>query len=144
MSAATVAPTHEPRRPASAPAGGTRPDPQRLAALLTRTWLEVRSGRRPLAQLAPLLTPALHRRLASQIPRPPLAGGGMVRVRRTVVSQPAEGACEASVVVEQGGRVTAFAVRLERYHGAWRVVELTAPELGLRPLSTAPPHRDTD
>jgi hypothetical protein len=50
---------------------------------------------------------------------------------------PSRGVCEAAVVVEQGGRITAIAVRVERHRGAWRAVELTAPESGLPPLRTA-------
>jgi hypothetical protein len=115
------------------------PDPGRLAALLVRVWLEVREGQRPMAQLAPLLAPAAHRRLAAQLPakRSRHPSPATTRVRTVTLGRPSPRACEGVVLVERCGRTTAFAVRLERHRGAWRVVELTAPETGLRPLPTA-------
>lgn len=113
------------------------PDPRRLAALLARTWLEVREGRRPLAQLAPVLAPSLQRRLEHQLTVRPQAPSHPTRVRRVAAFWPTPAACEAAVVVDRGGRTTAVAVRLERHLGAWRVVELTAPEDGLPALVTA-------
>lgn len=120
-----------PRRPPG-------PDPAGLAALLARTWLEVRAGRRPLSQLEPLVAPAVHRRLASQLPRRAWADHHpAIRVRRVVATTPQSDVCEATVLVDQDDRTTAIAVRLERHRGAWRAVELTAPEAGLPPLPTA-------
>lgn len=132
----------------SSPATGTRrplggrppgPDPVRLAGLLARAWLEVRAGHRSLDQLAPLVSPAARRRLASQLAerpaRPPI--GPPPRVRRLVGSAPCDGVREVTVLIEHGGRTTAIAVRMERHRGAWRAVELTAPEAGLPPLPTA-------
>ena len=115
-----------------------QPDPARLAALLARTWLEVRSGRRPFAQLSPYLAPAAARRLQAQLsPRMGGAVGAAARIRRVVTCQPAPRVHEACVLLEQDGRTTALAVRLERHRGVWRAVELTAPEAGLAPLPTA-------
>jgi hypothetical protein len=116
----------------------TTPDPGRLASLLVRIWLEVRSGRRPLAQLAPLVAPAARRRLAAQLPTVrDIRPTPVPRVRTVVVRHPARDVCEAVVLVEGDVRTTAFAVRIERHRGLWRAVELTAPEMGLRPLPTA-------
>ena len=132
MSMATTQPRHRPadRRPPD-------PDPARLAAVLSRAWLEVHAGRRSLTQLRPLLSPATYRRLATQLrTTPPAPGGDGPHVRRVVATQPAPGACEATVLVERGGRISAIAIRLERHRGAWRAVELTAPEAGLPPLPT--------
>lgn len=112
------------------------PDPQRLAGLLAQAWLEVRTGRRPLHQLRPLLSPATFRRLAAQLRRCPPAPAESIRVRRVTASHPTPEACEATVLIDQNGRTTAIAVRLERHLGAWRAVELTAPESGLPPLHT--------
>jgi hypothetical protein len=142
----------------SSPATGTRrplggrppgPDPIRLAGLLARAWLEVRAGHRALDQLAPLVSPAARRRLASQLAHRPAspAIGPPPRVRRLIGSTPSEGVREVTVLVEHGGRTTAIAVRMERHRGAWRAVELTAPEAGLPPLPTAslaPGHRVRD
>jgi hypothetical protein len=113
------------------------PDPARLASLLVRVWLEVRAGRRPIAQLTPLVAPAARRRLAAQLARSAKDGGAAARVRTVRTFAPGPDACEASVLVDQGGRTTALAVRLERHRGAWRAVELTAPETGLPALPTA-------
>lgn len=120
----------------------TAPDPERLARLLVQVWLEVVHGRRPFSQLRPLVTPALRRRLLAQLPRRPvLDGAPSIRVRRVIHCSPSDGVCEAAVLVEQQGRTTAVAVRLERHRGAWRAIELTAPEAGLTPLATAVPAR---
>jgi hypothetical protein len=133
------------RPPGRPPTGTTRPvtrrsplpDPGRLASLLVRTWLEVRAGRRSLDQLAPLVTPAVLRRLAPQVTvgcdAPPPD-----HVRTVRVDAPSPLAREASVMVrDTTGRTTAVAVRLERNLGRWRVTELMAPEAGLPPLATA-------
>ena len=135
MSTTTAYPAARNEHPASAPPG---PDPQRLAGLLVRAWLEVRARRRPLMQLTPLLAPAVRRRLAIQIaPRGDHHSRQPARVRRVRASSPSPSVCEAVVVVEQADRTTAFAVRLERHRGAWRAVELAAPEAGLPALRTA-------
>ena len=113
-------------------------DPRRLAGMLARTWLEVRTGRRPLAQLSPLVAPAVRRRLAWQLAQPSATRTAHpVRVRRIDADDPGTDVLEAAVIVEQAERVTAIAVRLERHLGRWRAVELTAPEAGLRPLATS-------
>ncbi|GGI03932.1 Rv3235 family protein [Egicoccus halophilus] len=122
-------PGRGPRRPAA-------PDPQRLAGLLVRAWLEVRAGRRTLRQLEPLVSPSVYQRLADQLPPAPRRAplGRVVRVRAT---SPTPRVCEAAVLVRCGPRTTAVAVRIERHLGQWRAVELTAPESGLAPLTTA-------
>jgi hypothetical protein len=136
-----IAPPRQPAAHHTAPSQSQPPgpDPARLAGLLTRTWLEIRAGRRPLAQLAPLVTPAVRRRLAADLRRRRArATSGPPRVRRVVAATPAAGVCEAVVLVEHDGRTTAVAVRLERRRGRWRAVDLTAPEDGL-PALQAPP-----
>ncbi len=122
------------RRPAPAP------DPERFARLLMQVWFEVRAGRRPFAQLAPLVTPALRRRLLAQLPRrrPGRRPPPELSIRRIVVTSPSDDAYELCVLLEHGQRVTAIALRLERHHRVWRAVELTAPESGLTPLATTP------
>ena len=133
--------TRAPVRPAGTRARALRasppgPDPARLAGVLTRAWLEVRAGRRPLGQLRPVVTPAVYRRLAAQLTSTPSAV--VPQVRKVTASSPSPDVCEACVTVAtDGGRTTAYAVRLERHVGAWRVVELAAPEAGLKPLPTA-------
>lgn len=124
------------RPPGGRPPG---PDPVRLAGLLARSWLEVRAGHRSLDQLAPLVSPAARRRLASQLSDRPVTPpvGPPPRVHRLVGSTPSDGVREVTVLIDHGGRTTAIAVRMERHRGAWRAVELTAPEAGLPPLPTA-------
>ncbi len=132
MRATTTETRHRPadRRPPD-------PDPARLAAVLARAWLEVHAGRRSLTQLRPLLSPATYRRLTAQLrTTPPAASGDGPHVRRVVSTHPVPDACEATVLIERDGRLSAIAVRLERHRGAWRAVELTAPEAGLPPLPT--------
>jgi hypothetical protein len=116
---------------------GAPPDPARLVVLLVRVTAEVAAGRRPLAQLEPLLAPTLLRRLAAQL-RPGISRpDGPPRIRRVFVAPASPtGAVEATVLLEDDGRVTALAVRLERHRGLWRATELTAPESGYRPLPT--------
>lgn len=132
MSTAHTAPTRQ-------------PDPRRLAALLVRAWFEVVAGDRPAPQLAPLLAPALRRRLPTGARRD--APTIRPRVRRVTGQAPSAGRFEAAVVIEHAERTTAVAVRLEQHRGRWRAVELTAPEDGYAPLRTAslpPGHRPTD
>ncbi len=112
-------------------------DPGRVAGVLVAAWAEVRAGRRPLSQLEPLLSPAVHRRLAAQSPPHQAPAQHRVRIRKVIARRPQPAACEAVVVVESGTRVSAVAVRLERHLGRWRVVELTPPESGLTALPTA-------
>lgn len=111
------------------------PDPARLAALLARAWAEVRSGARPLAQLAPHATPAVLRRLRVAARRP--LPQGPVRVLRVRVDTPAHDVREVAVVLQHPGRICAVVVRLERHRGRWRVVELCSPDDGLPTLRTA-------
>ena len=126
------------------PRKATAPDPDRLARLLVLVWLEVRHGRRPFAQLSPLVAPALRRRLQTQVPRRPILDGApCIRIGRVIACRPLADVYEGAVLVERDGRTTAVAVRLEQHRGAWRAVELTAPEAGLSPLTTASLPRPT-
>lgn len=140
MSAPAIAVTRARTRPLDQ--RPPNPSPEGLAHLLVQAWLEVRSGRRPLSQLDPLVAPAARRRLAAQLPSRPDHTLPVGRVQRVRSYAPTRDACEASVVVRRGERTTAFAVRLERHRGIWRAVELTAPEAGLAPLPTASLGRD--
>lgn len=117
------------------PATNTRldPDPARLAGLLVRTWIEVRAGRRPPSQLAPLVTPAVLARLRT-LGRRRHSLAVMPQIRRVTATYPVAGVCEAVVTVTwPSQRVSAVAVRLELHDGRWRAAELTAPESGYAP-----------
>ncbi len=138
---------HATRRPPDRrpPAG----DPARLAALLTLVWLEIRAGRRPASQIVPLTAPALRRRLYARIPlASQLTGSPVASIRHVRSFAPTPDAYEVAVVVDEGERTVGYAVRIERHHGAWRAVELAAPDDGLPALRTAsratPPARPID
>lgn len=127
------------RRPVAAPDAG------HLAGMLVRTWSEVLQGRRSFAQISAVLSPALRMRLAEVLATMRWQAPPPLRVLRVVTCKPNPHACEASVVVGCDDRVTAVAVRLERHRGAWRVVELTAPEAGRPALTTSSlPHGARD
>ncbi len=114
------------RRRPKRPAAG-HPDPVRLARAVAFAFLEIEAGRRPVAQLAPVLSPALQVRLTkiARRPGPGPAADAIVAVRATC---PTPDVCDAAVVVRRGRRVGVLAIRLERYRHAWRVVELARPE----------------
>lgn len=102
------------------------PDPGRLAAVLVRAWTEVRCGRRAALQLAPLVAPPVLAQLQRTWPR---RAREQPTVRRVTTQQPTPDVCEAVVTLTWAGqRVSAVAVRLERIHGRWWAVEVTAPE----------------
>lgn len=108
-----------------------RPDPGRLAAVLVRAWIDVRTGHRPLRQVERLLAPALTMRLAAQIATSARTTDASPVVRTITTQWPRLDACEAVVLVTGATRVTAIAVRLEIHRGAWRAVEMAAPEAGI-------------
>lgn len=131
-----------PPRPPSAP---PPPGPEAVAALV-RAVQEVRAGVRSLEQVDPLLAPTLRRRLGAALRRGGARPAAASRVQRVLLAPPTpSGAVEGTVLLDDGGRVRALAVRLERHHGGWRATELTAPEDGHAPLRTAStaqaPHR---
>ncbi|AYD89364.1 hypothetical protein D4740_05445 [Actinomyces sp. 2119] len=90
---------------------------------------EVLMGSRPVDHLARWTTPALFRALSR---RAGLAsrvlGPGRRRARprtRSVRTQATlHGACEATVLIEDGERVRAAAARLEPLHGQWVLTNL--------------------
>ncbi len=117
------------------------PDPGRLAAVLVRAWAEVRCGRRAALQLAPLVAPPVLAQLQRTRPQRPRE---QPTVRRVTTQQPTPDVCEAVVTLTWAGhRVSAVAVRLERIHGRWWAVELTAPESRGRAARPSAGHRAT-
>lgn len=127
----------------SVPARNTSlsPDPARLAAVLVRAWAEVRCGRRPALQLAPLVAPAVLAKLQRSRPHRP---SQQPTVRRVTTQQPTPDVCEAVVTLSWAGqRVSAVAIRLERMHGRWQAVDITAPESRSRQVRSPTGHRVT-
>ena len=123
------------------------PEPNGWSAQLARAVVEVLSGTRAPAQLVRWTTPEVHaviarrhalvqRRVAAGIGGANGAGSGSSArdgratrprpavVRRVVVCEPADGVAEVSVVVVQGGRVRALAMRLVGQDGRWRLTVL--------------------
>jgi len=116
--------------------GPVEPDPSTDAPALARAIalavVEVLAGRRPVAQLARWLQPAVYERVRMRAEltvrvlgpataaRPPV-----VRRARTYALEPH--GLEASVVVDDGTRVRAVALRLEPRRGGWKT---TALEVG--------------
>lgn len=111
------------------PAPAELPEPSRWCGTLVRTCVEVLLGSRPPAQLARWLTPDLYSSLsrrASIVHALPTAPK-RVRVLRVHTCTLEDGVHEASVVLHDGHRVRAAAIRIELYRGRWRA---TALEIG--------------
>ncbi len=102
------------------------------AGTLVRAAVEVLTGSRPTAQLARWLSAELYESLARRAglavrilgrPDPALCA----RVRRVRCTEVRPGVHEAAVVVHDGVRIRAAAVRVECHRGRWRA---TALEIG--------------
>lgn len=121
------------------PAAEPLPDPTRLCGSLVLAAVQVLNGGRPLAQLARWVSPEVFDALAERAapacetqPATTRSGPGVSRptvrrsptVRRTHLSRVSPTAVEASVVVHDGARVRAAAVRLEVHRGHWRATVL--------------------
>ncbi|MCL1900676.1 MAG: Rv3235 family protein [Promicromonosporaceae bacterium] len=113
-----------PTRPVEAAA---LPDPTRLCCSLVKAALEVITGTRQLSQLNAWLLPAALQQVAARAEHARLEGRdllrqapGPVRVRR-VRCEPEARHAEATVIIEQGERLRAVAVRLVAVRDQWRV-----------------------
>ncbi|WP_372594891.1 Rv3235 family protein [Actinotalea sp.] len=130
--------------PQSAPVGPL-PDPVQLCGAVALAAVEVLAGTRPLAQLTRWVTPGLLDQLAGRQrllapararraaevaaaanragPRPsaPPAPAARARVRSVRVSRLGPTVAEGTVVLHDGDRVRAAAVRLEVHRRSWRV-----------------------
>lgn len=112
--------------------GIPREDPEAWCGSLVRAAVEVLTGGRPTAQLARWLTADIYETLARRAGLAVRIHGrpGVVRqavVRRVHLCAISPTAAEASVVVHDGERVRAAAVRIEAHRGRWRA---TALEIG--------------
>ena len=122
LRAVPVAPTSPPPRD---------PAPPRKAAVFAdaalRHVLEVSDRRRPVAQLRPLLAPALFDAVLTMI-RGMAAGESAVlrrvRLRTATVVDGEVRAAEVFATYARGARVRAIAGRIEMVDGRWRVVAL--------------------
>lgn len=97
---------------------GALPDPRRWVALLAQAVVEVLAGRRPVGQVVRWVDPEIVDRLRASSP-PQAVGGPPVVVRRVRVSTHLDGSVEAAVVVDDGTRCRALALRLEALSRRW-------------------------
>lgn len=104
------------------------PDPALWGRRLLIGIIETAGGRRPLAQLAALLSHSVAQGLgadferAAQLRRPHWTHAATVRSMRAC--EPAEGVAELCATVQVGPRVRAVAMRLEAHHERWRCTKL--------------------
>lgn len=99
------------------------PDPGTWGRRLLVGMIETAAGRRPLHQLAAMLSPSVTRGLGADFERAAQVGVPhwlhRAGVRSVRVSEPADGVAELCATVETGRRVRALAMRLEEHHGRW-------------------------
>jgi len=97
-----------PREPALAQPTDSGPWPSRFAQVLAETL----AGSRPARQIRPWTTEQARKRINELGPM--LTAARQPRVRRVIISSPAHGVLEMTVIVDFGARARAVAVRLER------------------------------
>jgi hypothetical protein len=106
----------------------TLPDPALWGRRLLIGIIETAGGRRPLQQLAALLSPSVAHGLGTDFGRaaqrrsPHWTHAATVRSVRAC--EPAEGVAELSATVQVGPRVRAVALRLESHEHRWRCTRL--------------------
>lgn len=124
------APARPVRMPATRPAPATPhlPEPALWGRQLLVGIIETAGGRRPLHQLASLLSPSVATGLGADFERAAQRGTRhwthAARVRSVRASQPAAGIAELCATVRASNRVRAVALRLEVHHGRWRCTRL--------------------
>lgn len=134
VGAVPAEPVPVPGRPLPAvPAVPSRlPDPTAMCGSVVRAAVEVLRGERPATHVARWVTPQVldqlvHRARLVQARRTEQRTVVPVSVRRIRTVRLGDSTAEATVVLEDAGRVRAAAVRLEARRGVWRVAVL---ELG--------------
>jgi len=101
------------------------PDPQAVGRRLVTLTLEAFAGRRPVAQLQPLVSPPLFTALTERgRPRWCTEGTAPLAVSSVRVCEPVDGVAEVSAVARRAGRAHAIAARLEGIDGRWRCTAL--------------------
>jgi hypothetical protein len=108
------------------------PDPGPIARDLALCVAEIMSGARELETIARWVTDDVHRHLhirASMAARARSATGRAVRrpilrAGSVIVSEPADGVAEVTVVVHTRTRTRAVAIRLEGLDGRWRATSI--------------------
>ena len=104
------------------------PDPGPWGRRLLVGMIETAAGRRPLHQLAALLSPSVSHGLGAEFERAAQTRSPhwlhRAAVRSMRVAEPAPGVAEVCATVESAGRVRAIALRLEAHHGRWRCTRM--------------------
>jgi hypothetical protein len=101
------------------------PDAAAAGRRVVTLALEAFAGRRPMAQLQPVVTPALFTALTSgRRPRWCAEGTAALLVTSVRVCEPVDGVAEVSAVARRAGRAHAVAARLEGLDGRWRCTAL--------------------
>ena len=104
------------------------PDPRSVSCSIAQAAAEVLAGIRPVAQLTRWVTPevfgALATRAAIVVRQRGRGAAPRVTVRRVRVCRLSQLVAEASVVLDDGDRVRAAAIRLESHRGYWRATVL--------------------
>lgn len=99
------------------------PDPAEWTRRLLVGVIETAAGRRPLQQLAALVSRSVAYGLAADFDRAARSGRrhwiGAAGMRSVRATEPADGVAEVSATLRCGTRVRAAAVRLEIRHGRW-------------------------
>lgn len=113
-------------RPEPAPEVPSLPDPAEVARAIVVAAVEVLAGARPPGQLVRWLTPELHEHLTDERAalgphREPVRRAS---ARRATVCRLTPETAEATVVVHDGRKVRAAAVRLEVHRRRWRATVL--------------------
>jgi len=129
--AVTSTPTDRPWPLPDGPPAPELPDPDRLCGAVALAALEAIAGVRPVGQLARWVSPAvLEAVVASLAParRQPASARSVparrATVRRTLVLRLSSTVAEGSVVLHDGTRFRAAALRLEVHRDRWRVTVL--------------------
>lgn len=102
----------------------TTPPPGAVSASVVVAAVEVLAGTRPLAQLVRWVSPQVYDALALRVEQRAPGPARRAVVRRARVCRIDERVAEATVVVHDGVRVRAAAVRLELRRGQWRATVL--------------------
>ena len=123
--------TTRPALPIGAVQDAPLPDPTPLCCAMVQAAVEALRGARPLAQLARWVSPEIYDQLDARAKLTQRVRGAdgahRAAIRRIRLCRLGESSAEATVVVDDGPRVRAVAVRLEGRRGQWRA---TALEIG--------------
>ncbi len=105
---------------ATPPGRDELPEPGPVAGAVTLAAVEALSGSRPVVQLARWVTPEVFEQLTARAPRRPPARQRRATVRTTRSWRVSPRVAEVSVVIHDGDRVRAAALRLEMHRRRWR------------------------